>query len=504
MGSCSTRNDKEADMSDTQSSSPRTGSFLCGILAWVLIAGCGSQGQFAIENRHARNVILFIGDGMGVSTVTAARIFAGQAAGLAGEEHSLAFEAFPRLALVKTYNTNQQVPDSAGTATALYTGQKTRAGVISVGPEARRRNCAEARKHPLATIGEIAKSRGKRVGIVTTARITHATPAALYAHSPEREWESDYLLTDSDRAAGCRDIASQLAGIAPGRLDLVLGGGRREFFGGNGGGMRRQADDDLVQPWLDGAANRRYVTTAAELDGLAPDEEVLGLFGDGHMTYAAERTAATTEPTLPEMTAAAIEQLDGQDGFFLMVEGGRIDHGHHDGKAGYALVETVEFARAVEVALAKVDLDETLILVTADHSHVFTIGGYPVRGNPILGLVLENNGSGEPRPGPSLAADGKPYTTLGYANGPGATQTGARPEPVTSVGSVYQALIPRLDTNLDGSPDSDESHGGEDVPLYAIGAGSDAVSGVIEQNLVFDIMMKAFGWHGEQAPRKSR
>jgi alkaline phosphatase len=475
-------------------SSCRAGSFLCGVLALALTTGCASHGQFARDEGHARNVILFIGDGMGVSTVTAARIFAGQAKGLAGEEHSLAFETFPQLALVKTWNTNQQVPDSAGTATAIYTGHKTRAGVISVGPEARRRNCAEALQHPLTTIRDIAKSRGKAVGIVTTARITHATPAALYAHSPEREWESDRFLTERDRAAGCRDIASQLASITPGGLDIVLGGGRREFFGSDSGGTRRKANDDLVQEWLDGAANRRYVTTAAELHALAPHEEVLGLFGDGHLSYVAERAAGTTEPTLPEMTAAAIDRLANEEGFFLMVEGGRIDHGHHDNKAGYALLETVEFARAVEVALAKVDLDETLILVTADHSHVFTIGGYPVRGNPILGLVVENDGNGETRGEPSLAADGQPYTTLGYANGPGAAGNGARPLPATGIGVVYQALVPRIDTNLDGTPDTDDSHGGEDVALYAIGAGSGAVSGVIEQNLVFDIMMKAFGW----------
>jgi alkaline phosphatase len=200
------------------------------------------------------------------------------------------------------------------------------------------------------------------------------------------------------------------------------------------------------------------------------------------------------------MTAAAIDRLAGEEGFFLMVEGGRIDHGHHDGRAGYALLETVEFARAVEIALAKVDLDETLILVTADHSHVLTIGGYPVRGNPILGLVLENDDRGEPRREPSLAADGQPYTTLGYGNGPGVAD-GARPLPETGINGVYQALIPRVDTNLDGSLDTDESHGGEDVALYAIGPGSEAVSGVIEQNLVFDIMMKAFGWQAADTDR---
>ena len=487
-------NNKEADMLDIESPLRRARAVVCGILVFAFIAGCASEMQFTSDNTHARNVIVFIGDGMGVSTVTAARIFAGQAEGLAGEEHSLAFEDFPHLALVKTYNTNQQVPDSAGTATAIFTGHKTRAGVISVGPEAHRRDCAESLMNPLTTIPEIAKPRGKKVGIVTTARITHATPAALYAHSPEREWESDRFMDARDRAAGCDDIASQLANLSPGSIDIALGGGRREFFGSDSGGMRRKADDDLVQVWLDAAANRRYVSTADDLRDLAPGEEVLGLFADGHLTYSAERTPETTEPTLSEMTAAAIDRLAGGNGYFLMVEGGRIDHGHHDGKPGYALLEAVELARAVGVALGKVDLDETLILVTADHSHVFTIGGYPVRGNPILGLVRENDGRGEPRPAPSIATDGKPYTTLGYANGPGAITDGPRPEPQTAMGSVYQALIPRVDTNIDGTPDYEESHGGEDVPLYAIGPGSEAVSGVIEQNRLFDIIMKAFGW----------
>jgi alkaline phosphatase len=481
-------------MHDRDPWSPRARGFLCGLLISALTAGCASHGRFVSDDGRARNVILFIGDGMGVSTVTAARIFAGQAEGLAGEEYSLAFETFPHLALVKTWNTNQQVPDSAGTATAMYTGLKTRAGVLSVGPEARRRNCAEALEHPLTTIRDIAKARGRAVGIVTTTRITHATPAALYARSAERDWESDRFIPEADRVLGCRDIASQLASIEPGGLDVALGGGRQEFFGSDRGGARRKADDDLIREWLDGAANRRYVTTATELEALQPHEEVLGLFSNGHLGYVAERTAGTTEPTLPEMTAAAIDRLAGEEGFFLMVEGGRIDHGHHDGRAGYALLETVEFARAVEVALAKVDLDETLILVTADHSHVLTIGGYPVRGNPILGLVVENDERGETRGEASVAADGQPYTTLGYANGPGAAENGARTLPATGIGGVYQALVPRIDTNLDGSSDTDESHGGEDVALYAIGAGSDAVSGVIEQNVVFDIVMKAFGW----------
>lgn len=462
------------------------GALLAGLI------GCAGHDATARAPR-AKNVILFIGDGMGPSTVTAARIFAGQAEGLAGEEYSLSFERFPHVALVKTYNTNQQVSDSAGTASAILTGHKTRAGVISVGPEARRKNCREALANPLTTIAEIAHAHGLDVGVVTTARITHATPAALYAHSPERNWESDRYLPPSAIAAGCRDIARQLADSAPGALDVVLGGGRREFYGAGLGGQRLDPEADLVRQWLSGASDRHYVSTAAELRALPPRGSVLGLFSAGHMTYVAERTGNDSEPTLSEMTAAAIDRLAGNDGYFLLVEGGRIDHGHHEGRPGYALLETQAFAQAVETALQKVDTADTLVLVTADHSHVFTMSGYPTRGNPILGLVVENDASGEPNDEPTLAADGKPYTTLGYANGLNAVSGAARPEPDTGIGVVYQSMLSIPYKEIDGSITYEETHGGEDVALYATGAGSENVSGVIEQNVVFDIMMKAWG-----------
>ena len=440
----------------------------------------------------ASNVILFIGDGMGVSTVTAARIFDGQSQGLSGEEHTLAFERFPNVALVKTYNTNQQVPDSAGTATAMVTGQKTRAGVISVGPAAQRRSCEGALANPLRTIADVARERGTAVGFVTTTRVTHATPATLYAHSPERDWETNLFVPRDVWEAGCRDIAYQLVNSD---MDVAMGGGLGVFFGSDMGGGRRNADDNLVAGWLAGGDNRRFVRTRTELESIQPGDRVLGLFAGSHMTYVAERPDDSTEPTLSEMTAAAIDLLAAdEDGFFLLVEGGRIDHGHHDGKPGYAMLEAQEFNRAVETALAKVDLSDTLVLVTADHSHVFTMGGYATRGNPILGLVVTNDKSGEPNDWPATAADGRTYTTLAYANGPGAVSELPRPEPETGIGALAQALIPMRSENIDGSVSNDETHGGEDVALYGIGAGAGNVRGVIEQNLIFDIMMDAYGW----------
>ena len=448
----------------------------------------------------ARNVILFIGDGMGVSTVTAARIFDGQSLGLSGEEHSLIFETFPHVALVKTYNTNQQVPDSAGTATAMMTGLKTRAGVINIGPDALRRDCRAALESTLKPLGVLAREQGKSVGVVTTTRLTHATPATVFANSPERDWESDLYLPESDWALGCRDIAYQLTHFdVDGGLDVALGGGRAEFYGGAFGGNRVAEQEDLIREWLDAGSGRTYITSRDELAQLQAadqsEQQVLGIFSRSHMTYVAERAPDTTEPTLAEMASAAIDLLaDDEDGYFLMVEGGRIDHGHHDGKPGYALLETQEFARAIEAALEQVDLEETLVLVTADHSHVFTIAGYPVRGNPILGLVLENDIAGEPSPEAAVDATGTPYTTLGYANGPGAAADQPRPVPEVGTGAVYQAFVPVEHTRIDGSLDYSETHGGEDVALYGIGVGSERVGGVIEQNLVFDIMFQAFGW----------
>ena len=158
------------------------------------------------------------------------------------------------------------------------------------------------------------------------------------------------------------------------------------------------------------------------------------------------------------------------------------------------MLETQAFARAVETALQKVDLEETLILVTADHSHVFTMGGYATRGNPILGLVVTNDKTGKPNAGPARAADGKTYRTVQYADGPGAIIELPRPDPELGVDSLAQALIPMRHENIDGSVTNDESHGGEDVALYAAGAGASGVRGVIEQNLIFEIMMSAYGW----------
>lgn len=462
--------------------------------AMVLLACAACWPAFAQDAQApapAKNVILFIGDGMGISTVTAARIYDGQSRSEPGEENLLSFEHFPSLALVKTYNTNQQVPDSAGTATAINTGVKTRAGAIGVGPNSEIGNCTQGLANRLPTAAEQLAQRGKAIGIVSTARITHATPAAVYAHVPDRDWENDATIPVPERGKGCIDIATQLASFP---FAVALGGGQREFFGKDKGGKRMDAKADIVAPWQK-RTRGHYVTTTTTMDAAPQDgKPLLGLFSSSHMTYMLDRKPDSTEPTLSQMTASAIDRLEKDpDGYFLMIEGGRIDHGHHDGKAAYALSETQEFARAVQVALSSVDLSNTLILVTADHSHVFTIAGYPTRGNPILGLAMGNDDQGNPTGKPILDLNGTPYSTLGYQNGPGAITTWPRQSPSTDPKALQQALVPTGDI-FNGSASPSETHGGDDVPLYATGPGSNQVHGVIEQNRIYNFIMAALGY----------
>ncbi|PIE39348.1 MAG: alkaline phosphatase [Gammaproteobacteria bacterium] len=452
------------------------------------------RGELPINNGRAKNVILFIGDGMSIPTITAARIFDGQSRGEDGESNSLSFGRMPYSALVKTYTTDYQVPDSAGTASAMNTGVKTRSGVINVNETVAYGDCEKSLDNTLPTLAEFAKLRGKAVGVVTTARVTHATPAAVYAHSPDRNWESDGLMSAQAIRQGCVDIAAQLVGFSyGGGIDVVLGGGSREFLPANAGGNRKE--DNLVLNWQQRGGH--FVASAKDMHKLDPSDKhpILGLFSHSHMTYMADRSDDSIEPTLSEMTAKAIDLLQrrSRDGYYLMVEGARIDHAHHAGWAGRSLLETQEFARAVQVALDKVDLRDTLVLVTADHAHTLTMAGYPARGNDILDWVHKADAEGKPQQAPALANDGKPYTTLAYANGKGAVK-GERAVPETGLFARQQALIPTYSKTSEGEVRLSETHGGDDVALFAVGPKAHWVGGVMEQNEIFHIMAAAFGW----------
>lgn len=445
---------------------------------------------------RARNIVLMISDGAGIGTVYATRLFAGQQAGGFGDEHVLPYERFPHLALAKTYTVNAQTPDSAGTGTAIQTGVKTRSGVLGVDARTVRGDCATL--SPVKSIGDLFAEAGRSVGYVSTARITHATPAAGYAKSADRSFEVDTALPRD--CAGQKDIALQLfERMQAGEVDLALGGGRRSFFPradeirDEEGRLGRRGDGrHLIEEAK--AAGFQYAwnaETLAALD-LARPGPVLGLFQSSHMEYEHDRT---DEPSLAEMTATAIRALSRSgDGFFLQVEAGRVDHGHHAGNLHRALTDGLAFADAVRVASEMTDPAETLIVVTADHSHALGFNGHCGRGSPITGLCYEIESQGEGHAeAPTLAADGRPYTVAGYLNGDGsilrqeAFFAGERPkltnEEAMAPDYRQQALIPL----------GAETHSGEDVAIYARGPWAHLLDGTVEQSFIFHVMAHAAG-----------
>lgn len=469
------------------------------------------------EKGAAKNVILFVGDGMGVSTVTAARILAGQKLGLEGEEHNLSFDRFPFSGLAKTYNVDAQTPDSAGTMTAMMSGVKTDAGVIGVDEDIERGDCSTVAGNELVTAIELAEIAGLSTGVISTARITHATPAATYAKSAERNWEDISDMPQAAIDAGCEDIASQLvnfesnlkakfAGVNTDGIDVVMGGGRRHFLpkdaSANSADASSSVEGDrtdgrnLVTEWTDKYDNGLYVMDQAGFDAINTEttERLFGLFNESHMQYEADReNDIAGEPSLSEMTEKAIKILDNNDdGFLLVVESGRIDHAHHAGNAYNALNDTIELSNAVQIANELTNDSDTLIIVTADHGHVFTIAGYPKRGNPILGKVVPVGATEV-----SLAEDGMPYTTLGYTNGRG--YKNLESETDADVGYGYDIVTGRvdlsaIDTESPGFhqeslvPLSSETHSGEDVSIYAQGPSAHLINGTNEQNIIFHVM----------------
>ncbi|GAB4268002.1 MAG: hypothetical protein Kow0092_21620 [Deferrisomatales bacterium] len=334
---------------------------LLAAVATLLIPGACGAGSGDRGERPARQVILFLGDGMGFEQVKAGGLF------VAGRAGSLAFEGFPFTGRVATGNVFGEITDSAAAATALATGVKVANGVLSL------RIPGDGR--PLETILERFRARGRSGGLVTTTYLTHATPAAFGAHRATR---------------------SEYAGIAEdyltrSRPEVLLGGAKH--LG------RAQAEE----------AGYAVVTTAAELAALDTETtgRLAGLFGADHLPFEADGLGVL--PHLREMTRTALAVLDNDpDGFFLLVEGGRIDHASHRNDIARTVAEVAEFSRAVAEAVAWAAAHpDTLIVVTADHE----TGGL---------TVVRSRGLGEP-PEVTWSTNGHTDREVpAYAAGPGA------------------------------------------------------------------------------------
>lgn len=480
----------------------------------ALALGCSLS---ALAAGEAKNVIFFLGDGMGPVTVTASRIYK------YGEAGKLTMETLGRTARIKTYSKDAQTTDSAPSMAAYMTGVKTRnetlsmdgttlayspttltvpntsAPVIKVSSAV---NTCPASGNGVATptLLEQAIAKSKATGVVTTARLTHATPAATYAHICNRNAEYD--------------IAAQAVPGGTG-YNTALGNGVDVLMGGTSYFWRPYTSSSLAA--YNPASTADPLTRKGRADGrdlvaelvakgytsvsdlasmnAAPTTagtKIIGLFdqapAEGHMSYELDRDP-TREPSLAAMTSKAIDILSkNSNGYFLMVEGGRIDHALHGTNAKRALADTIAFDDAIKAALDKVDLSNTLIVVTADHDHTMAFNGYSHLGNNILGKTTDYKTK-------NLATDvnGKPFTTLVFGNGSGPNSRPSVRGDLTTVDTTDKNYLQEVGVSF-GTSAGSETHGGGDVMLFAKGAGAAPFKGTMDNTKVYTLVKQAFGF----------
>ncbi|MFT3719813.1 MAG: alkaline phosphatase [Pseudorhodoferax sp.] len=470
-------------------------SFAAVVLCATLAACGGDNYHSTAAPAPQKNVLFFLGDGMGITTLTAARIYS------VGEDGELTIDRLPESAFVHTYSNDGQVTDSAPSMAAYMTGVKMNNEVISMSADTRATDAdgkpyhvkydstcpATGNGSPVETLLEQMKAAGYGTGVVTSTRITHATPAATYAHVCHRDAENTIAAALVPGGAGYN------AKLGDG-VDVIFGGGTSYFTPAADGGKRNDGRNLISELKT---AKYGFAADKSAFDKLPVDgnTKIAGLFTRDHMSYDLDRDPAK-EPSLAEMTGKAIDALSARKkGFFLMVEGGRIDHALHATNARRALQDTVAFDNAIKTALEKMEkvdpgLKNTLIVVTADHDHSLQMNGYAARtgktepGKPgVLGLVMNYVDNRRP----STDVDGNPYTVLGFGNGPGYKLTRG---PISDAelehpDYIQEAVVPM--------PAGGETHGGADVFLGATGLGADHFSGVLTNHEVFGLIKKAIG-----------
>jgi alkaline phosphatase len=486
----------------------RKSLFIAG-LSMTLLAACGSDNDSTastptptptpgIDVPAQKHVSVVRGDGMGLATMTAARIYS------VGEDGELTMDTLPETAFVKTFSNDAQVTDSAPSMAAYMTGVKMNNEVISMSQDTRAidpvndsannklgNNCGTSNGKPATTLLELAKAQGLGTGVVSTARITHATPATTYSHICHRDLENDIAAALVPGAAGYNSALGTTG------LDVIMGGGSQFFKPVKDGGKRADGRDLVAELK---AKSYAYASNASEftaIDGTKTDK-LLGLFTSSHMSYDLDRDPAK-EPSLADMTTKAMDVLarNGK-GYFLMVEGGRIDHALHETTAKKALQDTVAFDSAIKAAIAKAkvadpELKNTLIVVTADHDHTLVLNGYAKRtgktaaGNAGVLGVVKNYVTGAA----DKDLDGAPYSIIGFGNGENRVQASragqvALDDNATSANTYHQEAVVRMGVG-------GETHGGTDVFLGAIGKGADTFTGTIDNTKVFGLVKTAAG-----------
>ncbi len=489
---------------------------------WIRGATLGKAGKYTVEatagdksarvtwevfdangGAKAKNVILFIGDGLSVAHRTAARILSkGLKEGRYGGE--LAIDDMPHMALVSTSGTDSVVTDSANSMSAYTTGHKSCVNAMGV-------YCARNKSnldHPrVETISELVKrTRGMAVGVVTNTEIEDATPAAMVAHNRLR--------------ADFNNIVKDFFAVQP---EVILGGGTPNFLAKSTAGSKRIDEDDYVTKFRD--AGYSYVTTNAELTAAKGANKLLGLFNPGNIDGALDRfflkkgTVAKfpDQPDLTDQVRAALDVLSKNDkGFVLMVESGRIDKYSHSLDWERAVYDTIMLDNAVKVAKDfAAGRDDTLIIVVADHAHgVAIVGTYDdEKSGPMRSRLGTYNLSQFPNyPAPN--ADGYPdkvdvskRLAFVFSTYPDFCDTG-RPHldgenvPAvegetkgTYVANEKNCGVPGAIRRVGNLPFNVNAgvHSADDVVLTAMGPGAEQFRGRIDNTRVFRYIATALG-----------
>ena len=415
--------------------------------------GQPTEGQAA---ERPRNLILLIPDGLGPASVTMARTFSGR---------PLALDGVLRGA-VRTASTSSDITDSAASATAYASGIATYNGAVGVDTLGR----------PVGTILEAAETRGLATGLVVTSRVTHATPASFAAHVPER-WAEEA-------------IAAQMMEAG---LEVLFGGGRRFFLpkpddpapGGERGGARTDGRDLLAEARARGVA----VVTEPAAFGTIDAAPVVGLFADGHLDYEIDRAE---QPSLAAMTRKALDLLSADpDGFFLMVEGSRIDHAAHNNDAVGHVHDVLAFDAALRVALDFAASDgQTLVVSAADHE----TGGLSLGSAGIYawypGRLRRATASAD---GLRLRLEAGADPDAALREAAGVDSLSAEERAVFAEGTPGTLALGRLVSRRLRLGWTTNGHTGVDVGLYAFGPGAEALRGVWENDALGRYLADALG-----------
>ncbi|MEO7165942.1 MAG: alkaline phosphatase [Chthoniobacterales bacterium] len=305
-------------------------------------------------------IVLFIGEGLTPDRIAATRLYAG------GANSRLALESLPAVAMLSNYSQDFAVPDEAAAATTLATGVKTNNRSLGLGPNDKR----------LRSIIDLARAKGRAIGLVTNARLTDPTAAAFYA---------------ADKTGS--DPALQLAEEK--KIDITLGGGGSSFLPEAKGGRRTDGRDLVLELRRNGY---EIVRTKAELEGIPQwrRPKLLGIFSDAEMAFASDVASGSEEPALADMTRRAIELLQwNAGGYLLIVDAGLMRTAARANRGESTLAETVELDRAVAVARDYMGEDSTILVAGNFGIGGLSLNGFPFR--PDRGVALLGvNSSGEP------------------------------------------------------------------------------------------------------------